>query len=50
MLIALTGGLVRWVAYGVLQKDWILVLSNCVGATAAATVLCCKKRDTRADS
>jgi MtN3 and saliva related transmembrane protein len=50
MLIALTGGLVRWVAYGVLQKDWIQVLASSVGATLAATVLCCKVRDARADS
>jgi MtN3 and saliva related transmembrane protein len=48
MLIALTSGLVLWVVYGLLQKDWILVLANSVGAGLAATVLCCKIRDARA--
>lgn len=44
MLVALTTGLVLWVVNGLLQKDWILVLANSVGAALAATVLCCKIR------
>jgi MtN3 and saliva related transmembrane protein len=48
MLIALTSGLALWVVYGLLQKDWILVLANSVGAALAAIVLCCKIRDVRA--
>jgi MtN3 and saliva related transmembrane protein len=48
MLVALTSGLILWVVYGLLQKDWILVLANSVGTALAATVLCCKIRDARA--
>ncbi|MCX7319099.1 MAG: SemiSWEET family transporter [Hyphomicrobiales bacterium] len=48
MLVALTGGLLLWIIYGALQRDWILVFSNCVGATLAAIVLGCKIRDVRA--
>ena len=48
MIIALTTGLLLWVAYGILRGDWILVLSNGVGATLTATVLCCKVRDASA--
>lgn len=47
MLTVLTSGLVCWVAYGAVQKDWIIVVSNAVGATLSATTLACKVRDMR---
>lgn len=47
MLIVLTSGLALWVLYGVLQKDWIIVLANTVGGSLAAAVLYCKVRDIR---
>lgn len=47
-LSILTLGLVCWIAYGAFQKDWIIVIANCVGAGLSATVLSCKLRDLRA--
>jgi MtN3 and saliva related transmembrane protein len=47
MLAALTLGLALWVAYGVLQGDWVIIAANLTGATLAAIVLGCKIRDTR---
>jgi hypothetical protein len=34
-----------WVAYGVLQGDWVIVAANKVGATLSGIVLGCKVRD-----
>jgi MtN3 and saliva related transmembrane protein len=48
-LSILTLGLICWVAYGVLQKDWIIVTANTVGAGLAATTLVCKIRDLHAE-
>ena len=45
MLLSLTLGLALWVAYGVLQSDWVIVAANTVGATLSGIVLGCKVRD-----
>ena len=45
MLLSLTLGLALWVAYGVLQSDWVIVAANTVGATLSGVVLGCKVRD-----
>ncbi|MBR0875346.1 hypothetical protein JQ633_33675 [Bradyrhizobium tropiciagri] len=45
MLAALTLGLSLWIVYGVIQRDWVIVGSNLVGATLASVVLRCKVRD-----
>lgn len=45
MLLSLTLGLALWVAYGVLQSDWVIVAANAVGATLSGIVLGCKVRD-----
>ena len=47
MLIALTAGLLLWVAYGVLRGDWTIVAANAVGASLSGIVLGCKIRDMR---
>lgn len=47
-LSILTLGLVCWIAYGIFQRDWIIVIANIVGASLAAVTLSCKIRDTRA--
>ena len=46
MLVVLTTGLLLWVCYGLLKADWIIVVSNGVGAALTGTVLGCKLRDT----
>lgn len=45
MLIALTCGLLLWVAYGAFRGDWIIVTANCVGALLTGSVLGFKIRD-----
>lgn len=45
MLLSPTLGLALWVAYGVLQSDWVIVAANTVGATLSGIVLGCKVRD-----
>ncbi len=45
MLIALTTGLLLWIAYGALRDDWIIVAANSVGAMLSGSVLACKLRD-----
>jgi MtN3 and saliva related transmembrane protein len=47
-LLILTLGLTCWIAYGFLQKDWIIVIANIVGAGLAGVTLSCKIRDMRA--
>jgi MtN3 and saliva related transmembrane protein len=49
-LAILTVGLLCWIAYGYLQKDWIIVIANIVGASLAAVTLSCKIRDLRAQA
>ncbi len=44
-LIALTSGLVCWVAYGLLKQDFVIVTANAIGATLAGITLACKLRD-----
>lgn len=46
-LVALSVGLLLWICYGLLQRDWIIVVANSVGAALAITVLICKLRDLR---
>jgi MtN3 and saliva related transmembrane protein len=46
-LTALTFGLGLWIVYGVLLRDWVIILANITGATLAAIVLGCKVRDRR---
>ena len=48
MLIALTAGLLLWIAYGLLKGDWVIVAANSVGAMLSASVLVFKIRDMRA--
>jgi MtN3 and saliva related transmembrane protein len=43
-LIALTSGLVLWVAYGAIKADWIIVVANLVGASLTGFVLYSKQR------
>ncbi|WP_167552268.1 SemiSWEET family transporter [Bradyrhizobium sp.] len=45
MLLSLTMGLGLWVAYGVLQSDWVIVAANAVGATLSGIVLGRNARD-----
>jgi MtN3 and saliva related transmembrane protein len=47
MLVALTTGLLLWIAYGLLKSDWVIVAANSVGAILAASVLAFKIRDMR---
>jgi MtN3 and saliva related transmembrane protein len=44
-LIALVGGLIAWIAYGLLISDFIVACANMVGAVLAGIVLACKIRD-----
>jgi MtN3 and saliva related transmembrane protein len=44
-LIALTSGLVLWVAYGAIKADWIIVAANLVGASLTGFVLYHKLRE-----
>jgi MtN3 and saliva related transmembrane protein len=44
-LIALTGGLIGWIAYGLIISDFIVACANIVGAILAGLVLACKIRD-----
>jgi MtN3 and saliva related transmembrane protein len=44
-LIALTGGLSVWIAYGLMISDYIVACANMVGALLAGIVLACKIRD-----
>jgi MtN3 and saliva related transmembrane protein len=46
-LIALTGGLSAWIAYGLIISDYIVACANMVGALLAGIVLACKIRDGR---
>lgn len=47
MLVALASGLILWIAYGSLKRDWVIVLANVVGATLALTLIAFKVRDMR---
>ena len=49
MLIALTAGLLFWIAYGLLKSDWVIVIANSVGAILSASVLAFKIRDMRSE-
>jgi MtN3 and saliva related transmembrane protein len=44
-LSILTFGLLLWLAYGALKKDWVIVVANGVGAALSASVLMFKIRD-----
>jgi MtN3 and saliva related transmembrane protein len=45
MLVVLSADLCRWIVYGVLKRDWIIMLANSVGATLWLAVLGFKIRD-----
>jgi MtN3 and saliva related transmembrane protein len=45
MLVVLLADLCRWIVYGVLKRDWIIVLANSIGATLWLAVLGFKIRD-----
>ncbi|MEA2911678.1 MAG: MtN3 and saliva related transrane protein [Bradyrhizobium sp.] len=47
MLLALTTGLLLWIAYGLFRSDWIIVAANLVGAALSGSVLAFKIRDMR---
>lgn len=49
MLIALTAGLLLWIAYGLLKDDWVIVAANSVGALLSVSVLAFKIRDMRSE-
>ena len=44
MLIALWSGLALWVAYGVMQEDWVIVLANVVSVALVSAILAFKLR------
>lgn len=48
MLLALLTGLLLWVAYGLLQADFVIVLANAIGAGLVGVVLGWKIRDLKA--
>jgi MtN3 and saliva related transmembrane protein len=50
MLIALTAGLLLWIAYGLLKADWVIVAANGVGAALSSSVLAFKIRDMRTET
>lgn len=45
MLLALTTGLLLWIAYGTMRGDWTITIANGAGAALTLTVLICKLRD-----
>jgi MtN3 and saliva related transmembrane protein len=47
MLVALTTGLLLWIAYGLLKGDWVIVAANGVAVTLSGSVLAFKIRDIR---
>jgi MtN3 and saliva related transmembrane protein len=47
MLVALTTGLLLWIAYGLLKGDWVIVAANGVAVTLSGSVLAFKLRDIR---
>ena len=49
MLLALTTGLLLWIAYGLARGDWIIVAANSVGAALSGSVLAFKIRDMRSE-
>lgn len=42
MLLLLACGLALWVAYGVLQKDFVIILANAVSLALLSGLLCLK--------
>jgi MtN3 and saliva related transmembrane protein len=44
-LIALTGGLIAWIVYGLIISDFIVACANMVGGVLSALILACKIRD-----
>ena len=49
MLIVLTSGLALWVAYGIIQKDWVIICADLVAVSLSGIVLAQKIRDLIAD-
>ena len=47
MLVVLTTGLVLWIGYGLLRRDWVIVAANTVGGALSASLLAFKIRDMR---
>lgn len=47
MLLALDGGLMLWIVYGVFKQDWVIIAANAVSASLVSVVLACKLRDLR---
>jgi MtN3 and saliva related transmembrane protein len=45
MLVVLSADLCRWIVYGVLKGDWVIMLANSIGATLSLAVLGFKIRD-----
>lgn len=50
MLIVLCAGLSLWIAYGVVQRDWVVAMANIVGLSLVGAVLVCKIRDLQSDA
>src|SRR6266545_47257 len=48
MLLALTSGLTLWVVYGLFKSDWVIAISNIIGALLSGSVLSFKIRDMHA--
>ena len=44
----LATGLALWIAYGVAQGDWVIIIANVVGFILVATLLALKRRDSAA--
>jgi MtN3 and saliva related transmembrane protein len=44
-MLVLSAGLCRWIVYGVLKDDWVIILANSIGATLSLAVLGFKIRD-----
>lgn len=48
MLIVLCLGLSLWIVYGVMRRDWVIVVANTAGLSLVGAVLGCKLRDLHA--
>jgi MtN3 and saliva related transmembrane protein len=47
MLLILSSGIALWVVYGILQRDWVIILANCVSLLLLFGILFFKLREMR---
>lgn len=50
MLIILAAGLALWVVYGVMKRDWVIVVANVVSLALLANLLWFKWRESSGES